>query len=432
MKNNTNNNNQNERKLARNALHEVLSENRSLSHIKTELTPFAQNLCFGVCRHYFRLDALARQLIKKPPKNFDIWLTLLLGLYQLRELDLPQYAVVHETVALLNTKKTNWAKSLINAVLRKYCREKDAIDKQAQKSSSFCYNYPSWLLKRLKKAWPEHWEAIIFASDTHPPMSLRVNMQHTTRERYQKQLAQIHLSATPITQTTHGLRLDKPCDVLDLPGFKAGDISVQDGAAQLAAQLLELKPNLRVLDACCAPGGKTCHILETEPNLKTCIALDIEPKRLNRTRENLARLGFDSRVDILTGDAQKPDSWWDGVLFDRILLDAPCSATGVIRRHPDIKLLRAPEDVHAITKTQATLLEALWPLLAPGGVLVYATCSILPEENEEQIASFVTNHPNCQPSSEIKPWGHATGHGWQILPGEASMDGFFYSVLRKT
>ncbi|MDF1827954.1 MAG: 16S rRNA (cytosine(967)-C(5))-methyltransferase RsmB [Legionellaceae bacterium] len=424
-------NNQNERKLARKALHEVLSENRSLSHIKTELTPFAQNLCFGVCRHYFRLDALAKQLLKKPPKNFDIWLTLLIGLYQLRELDLPHYAVVHETVALLNTKKTSWAKSLINAVLRKYCREKDVLDKQAEQSASFRYNYPLWLLKRLQKAWPDHWEAMIAASDAHPPMSLRVNQQRASLHGYQEQLENINICAAPITHTTHGLVLDKPCDVFDLPGFKTGDVSVQDGAAQLAAQFLELKPGLRVLDACCAPGGKTCHILETEPHLKACVALDIEPKRLKRTRENLARLGFESRIQLLAGDAQNPDSWWDGILFDRILLDAPCSATGVIRRHPDIKLLRTAEDVQAITQTQATLLETLWPLLAPGGILVYATCSILPEENEKQIAAFINQHTNAQISPDIMPWGHATGHGWQIFPGEASMDGFFYSVLHK-
>jgi len=423
------NQNKNERKLALQALREVLDNGRSLSHLKTELTPFAKALCFGVCRHYFRLDALAKQLLKKPPKNLDIWLTLLMGLYQIRELDLPDYAVVHETVALLNTKKTSWAKSLINAVLRRYCREKEELDKQAENNPDFRYNYPTWLLERLQKAWPDHWETIIHASDLHPPMSLRVNTQRATAESYQEQLQSIHISATPILHTTHGLVLDKPCDVFDLPGFKTGDVSVQDGAAQLAAHLLLLKPGLRVLDACCAPGGKTSHILETEPKLETCVALDIEPKRLTRTRENLARLGLTAHV--ISGDAARPNTWWDGVLFDRILLDAPCSATGVIRRHPDIKLLRTAEEVKAITATQQSLLEALWPLLAPGGVFVYATCSILPEENELQIADFVKRHSDCRPSSQTNPWGHATGHGWQIFPGDASMDGFFYAVLHK-
>jgi 16S rRNA (cytosine967-C5)-methyltransferase len=426
------NQNLNERQLALAALQEVLADGHSLSHLQTELTPFAKVLCFGVCRHYFRLDALAKQLLTKPPKNLNIWITLLMGLYQLRELDLPDYAVVHETVALLNTKKTTWAKSLINAVLRRYCREKEALDKQAENNADYRYNYPAWLLGRLKKVWPDHWEAIIREGDAHPPMSLRVNIQRTSLKNYQEQLAHINITAAPIKHTTHGLILDKPCDVYDLPGFKTGDVSVQDGAAQLAAHLLDLKPGLRVLDACCAPGGKTCHILEKEPELHTCIALDIEPKRLTRTRENLARLGFDSRAEIIAGDAENTASWWDGILFDRILLDAPCSATGVIRRHPDIKFLRTPEDIQAITKTQAALLEALWPLLAPGGVFVYATCSILPEENERQIAHFVTNHADCKPSSIQQPWGHATGSGWQIFPGEASMDGFFYSVLHKS
>lgn len=428
-KKNQENQNINERKLALQALREVLDNGRSLSHLNTELTPFAKVLCFGVCRHYFQLDALAKHLLKKPPKNLDIWLILLMGLYQIRELDLPDYAVVHETVALLKTKKTTWAKSLINAVLRRYCREKSVIDQQMKNNPDFNCNYPTWLLDRLQKAWPEHWEAIIDGSNTHPPMSLRVNTQRTTAESYQKKLQNIHISATPIQYTTYGLVLDKPCDVFDLPGFKSGDVSVQDGAAQLAAHLLELKPGLRVLDACCAPGGKTSHILETEPELTACIALDIEPKRLTRTRENLARLNLTARV--IVGDAAHPDTWWDNVLFDRILLDAPCSATGVIRRHPDIKLLRTPTEVQAITATQQNLLEALWPLLAPEGVFVYATCSILPEENEQQIASFMTRHPDCQISTKTHPWGHATGHGWQIFPGEASMDGFFYSVLRK-
>ncbi|MDF1683247.1 MAG: 16S rRNA (cytosine(967)-C(5))-methyltransferase RsmB [Legionellaceae bacterium] len=430
-KNKNPNQNQNERKLALTALCEVLGDGHSLSHLKTELTPFSKALCFGVCRQYFRLDALAKQLLKKPPKNLNIWLTLLMGLYQLRELDLPEYAVVHETVALLNTKKTTWAKSLINAVLRRYCREKEALDKQAESNANFRYNYPAWLLKRIQKAWPDHWEAIINGSDAHPPMSLRVNNQRTSFESYQEQLQHSNISATPITHTTHGLVLDTPCDVFDLPGFKAGDVSIQDGAAQLAAGLLELKPGLRVLDACCAPGGKTCHILETEPELDACIALDIEPKRLTRTRENLTRLGFDTRAEIIAGDAQNTGTWWDGVLFDRILLDAPCSATGVIRRHPDIKLLRTPAEVQAITKTQAALLEALWPLLAPGGVFVYATCSILPEENEHQIANFIKHHVDCELSTKPQHWGHDTGFGWQIFPGEASMDGFFYSVLHK-
>jgi 16S rRNA (cytosine967-C5)-methyltransferase len=418
-----------ERKLARDALLEIITEHRSLSHLKTTLTPFAQSLCFGVCRQYIRLDTLAKHLLKKPPKKQIIWVTLLLGLYQLRELNRPEYATVHETVALLDTPKTAWAKPLVNAVLRRYCREKEALNTELQHNPLYHTSYPRWLLKRIQKAWPNHWEDLIESSNMHPPMSLRVNARHTTTHAYQAQLQHDHITATPIPYTQQGLVLSTPTDVHTLPGFKAGDVSVQDGAAQLAVSLLALKPGLRLLDACAAPGGKTCHILETEPKLAACIALDSDSRRQKRTQENLTRLGLQAQV--MTGNAEKPDTWWDGQPFDRILLDAPCSATGVIRRHPDIKLLRTPEDITAIVKLQALMLEALWPLLTPGGLLVYATCSILPEENEEQIARFMKLHADCMLPDEPAPFGHPTGHGLQILPGEHTMDGFFYSVLRK-
>ena len=199
--------------------------------------------------------------------------------------------------------------------------------------------------------------------------------------------------------------------------------------AQLAVSLLSLKPGLRLLDACAAPGGKTCHSLESQPALAACVALDIDSKRLARVQDNLNRLNL--KATLLKGDGSQPKTWWDGVLFDRILLDAPCSATGVIRRHPDIKLLRTPADINAVTQLQYNLLRALWPLLAPNGIMVYATCSVMPEENEQQIASFIATQEDCQFLTQTQPWGRATGHGWQILPGENNMDGFFYSVLIK-
>jgi 16S rRNA (cytosine967-C5)-methyltransferase len=420
---------QNERAIALDALIEVIEKNHSLSHLKTELTPFAQNLCFGVCRHYFRLTAITEHLLKKPIKKTKIQLILLLGLYQLDALDIPEYAALNETVALLKHPKLAWAKSLVNAILRRYCREKTSIHEALSNNPNYQYNYPAWLLKRIQTAWPNDWEQCITASNQHPPMSLRVNAKHISRDAYQAQLEATDIQAQPILHTTHGLQLDTPTDVHSLPGFEAGDVSVQDGAAQLAAHLLQLKPNLRVLDACAAPGGKTCHMLETEPKLTACVALDIDAKRISRTKENLSRLNH--TATLITADAATPDTWWDGELFDRILLDAPCSATGVIRRHPDIKLLRTPKDITHILKTQAALLDALWPLLTPGGIFIYATCSILPEENEAQIARFIKQHPDCIALSEPNTWGHATGHGLQILPGEYGMDGFFYSVLYK-
>ncbi|MDX2346259.1 MAG: 16S rRNA (cytosine(967)-C(5))-methyltransferase RsmB [Legionella sp.] len=420
----------NDRAIALQALLELTEKNHSLSHLKTQLTPFAQNLCFGVCRHYFALNAITNHLLQKPLKKPKVQLVLLLGLYQLEILALPEYAVLNETVGLLNHKNLSWAKSLVNAVLRRYCREKESIQAALSNQNNYLYNYPDWLLKRIQIAWPKHWEALIKASNQHPPMHLRVNAKQSTRVAYLAQLEAQNIQATAIPHTTHGIQLHTPIDVYELPGFKAGDVSIQDGAAQLAASLLDLRPNLRVLDACAAPGGKTCHILETEPKLKACIALDIDAKRINRTEENLTRLNL--KATCIVANAEQPDTWWDGVLFDRILLDAPCSATGVIRRHPDIKLLRTQKEVQHILKTQAALLKSLWPQLVPGGILVYATCSILPEENETQIARFIKKNPDCTASSRKYAWGHATGHGLQILPGEYAMDGFFYSVLTKS
>ncbi|MDF1645569.1 MAG: 16S rRNA (cytosine(967)-C(5))-methyltransferase RsmB [Legionellaceae bacterium] len=420
---------QNERALALEALSEVVEKKQSLSHLKTKLTPFAQALCFGVCRHYTRLSAITEQLLKKPLKKPKVQLVLLIGLYQLRELDLPEYAVLHETVALLNQPNLAWAKSLVNAVLRRYCREREAINQILTNHSTYLYSYPDWLLKRIQKSWPNHWKDIIHHSNQHPPMNLRVNAKHNSRKAYQSQLQAQNIEVTPLLHTTHGLQLNHPVDVHTLPGFQTGDVSIQDGAAQIAASLLSLEPGLRILDACAAPGGKTCHILETEPKLKACFALDVDAKRLTRTAKNLSRLSL--KATLITGDATKPDTWWDGQLFDRILLDAPCSATGVIRRHPDIKLLRTPKDISQITQVQTRMLNALWPLLEPGGILVYATCSILPEENEIQIASFIQQNSDCSLSPSPQDFGHSTGHGWQILPGEQAMDGFFYSVLHK-
>ncbi len=418
-----------ERALALQALLEVVDEKQSLSHLKTTLTPFSKALCFGVCRYYFKLTAIADYLLKKPVKKTKVQLVLLLGLYQLDALNLPEYAVLNETVTLLNSPRLAWAKSLVNAILRRYCREKYAIHAALLKNNNYCYAHPKWLLKTIQNAWPDNWESIVRANNEHPPMSLRVNQQKETRDDYIKILSTSNIQATPLKHTTHGLTLEKPVDVGTLPSFAAGSVSVQDGAAQIAAQLLMLKPNLRVLDACAAPGGKTCHILEAEPQLNTLVALDIDAKRILKIKENLTRLSL--HATCLASDAENPSSWWDGTLFDRILLDAPCSATGVIRRHPDIKLLRTPKDITEITKTQKRILEALWPLLAPGGILIYATCSILPEENEAQIAAFNMAHANCVVSSKVQPFGHATGHGTQIFPGEDGMDGFFYSVLLK-
>ncbi|GGI88535.1 16S rRNA (cytosine(967)-C(5))-methyltransferase RsmB [Legionella impletisoli] len=408
-------------------LQDKVSLSTSLQH--PNLTPLTKELCFGVCRHYLRLECLADGLMAKRPKSLEVWIALLMGIYQLHFLRIPDYAVVKETVALMDLIKKSWAKGLLNAVLRRFGQQQTKLITEYDSNPVFKYNHPQWFIETMQRHWPKDWETILAANDTHPPMTLRVNQKQVSREHYLARLNDLKLKATPLDYSSYGIELKNPIQVHDLPGFSEGDVSVQDQAAQLAAQELDLKPGLRVLDACSAPGGKTCHILETEPRLAACIALDIEPKRLKRVEENLERLKL--KATIKTGDVLKPDTWWDGKLFDRILFDAPCSATGVIRRHPDIKLLRTPEEVSFIVTLQKDMLTTLWPLLAPGGLLLYATCSVMPEENEQQMKAFAESHRNCHINQESKPWGRSVGYGWQILPGDNNMDGFFYCALYK-
>ncbi len=422
----------NERLQALHILTQVIQDRTPLLHsmqAAPDLSPLSKALCFGVCRHYERLQALADCWVTKRPKQIDVWLCLLMGLYQLHYLRIPDYAVVKETVGLLMPIKKTWAKGLVNAVLRHYCREQEAVLLRLAENQAFMYGHPAWLIKRIQHDWPADWPMILKGNDLHPPMSLRVNAQHMTAQAYLLRLQEAGMDGSVLPFSPNGIALTAPCDVHELPGFSEGHVSVQDEAAQLAASLLDLKPGLRVLDACCAPGGKTGHILETEPHLSACVALDIERTRLVRVQDNLSRLN--AHATLIQGDALHPESWWDEKPFDRILLDAPCSATGVIRRHPDIKRLRTEAEIAAVVQVQHNILRTLWPLLAPGGVMVYATCSIMPEENEHQMARFIAEKSDSQALTCERAWGRATGHGWQILPGEHNMDGFFYSVIQK-
>lgn len=423
----------NERLQALKILISLLQDKSSLSQLlpeSGESSAMTKALCFGFCRHYIRLEAIADCLMDKRPKSLDVWVAILMGLYQLQYMRQPDYAVVQETVALLQLIKRTWAKGLVNAILRRFCREQEAILASLAQNEAFLYGQPKWLLKQLKKDWPDDWQAIALANDAHPPLTLRINKQKTKTEEYLKCLAENDIDASVHPVAPKGITLATACDVTSLPGFSEGLFSVQDGAAQLAASLLSLQPGLRVLDACCAPGGKTCHILESEPNLASVVALDVDAKRLKRVKDNLERLHL--KAEVVQGDASFPETWWDNRLFDRILLDAPCSATGVIRRHPDIKLLRTPADILAITQIQKQMLHALWPLLAPGGLMLYATCSVMKAENEQQLGDFITSHADCKLVLGEQTWGRSTGHGRQILPGEQGMDGFFYSLLQKS
>lgn len=429
------------RTVAATVLAQVLNRRHSLStvlppvlaklHPPTERA-LAQEMCYGMLRWYPRLAVVLDSLLDKPLKarDADVRCLLLLGLYQLIYMRIPDHAAVTETVAAAKALGKPWASGLVNAILRGFLRDRDRLLAEADRDETVAAAHPAWLLEEIKAAWPDDWRAIIAANNQRPPMTLRVNAreQQVRRDDYLAKLAQAGMTASPAPHATHGVILDQPVDVERLPGFGTGEVSVQDAAAQLAAMLLDVRPGQRVLDACAAPGGKTAHLLELQPDIDLT-ALDSDAGRLRRVEENLRRLRLHARV--IQGDAALPDAWWDGAPFDRILLDAPCSATGVIRRHPDIKILRRPEDIDALAQTQTRILEALWPLLKPGGMLLYATCSILPQENEQRITRFLAGHADAAEQVTGAAWGRPVSAGRQILPGEDDMDGFFYSCVQK-
>lgn len=400
----------------------------ALSRTPPPARALVQECCYGVLRWYPTLTFLRDRLLDRPlkAKEQQVNALLLVGLYQLRYLRVPDHAAVAETVAATEMLKKPWARGLVNAVLRGYLRQRDTLESALGDDPVATAAHPAWLLTRLQQDWPQDWPAIITANNSHPPQGLRVNLRQGSRADYLAQLHAVELAATPAPHTTAGIVLATPCDVARLPGFAEGWVSVQDPAAQLAAELLAVQPGQRVLDACAAPGGKTCHILERTPDCDL-LALDNDAARLRRVEENLHRLHL--HAQLKTGDALAPATWWDGRPFDRILLDAPCSASGVIRRHPDIKQLRQPADIAALAQRQQALLERLWPLLAPGGRLVYATCSVFKQENEQTLAQFLATGVTAQEHRITADWGCARPHGRQILPGTDSMDGFFYAVL---
>lgn len=391
----------------------------------------AQDLAFGTARWQPRLSLLAEKLLQKPFKagDRDLEALLLIGLYQLFHTRIPAHAAIGETVGCVDKLKKSSAKGLLNAVLRRAQREYDSLLPALEHDPAARLAHPRWLQKALKARWPEHWEAIATANNLHPPLILRVNRRQGSRDAYLAELAAAGIDAVPCAFSADGIRLLQPQDVTALPGFAAGRLSVQDEAAQLAAELLELAPGQRVLDACAAPGGKTCHLLEREPGLAEVVALDADAGRLQRVEQNLARLGLTART--LAADGRAVADWWDGTPFQRILLDAPCSATGVIRRHPDIKLTRQASDIAPLVQLQGELLDALWPTLEVGGILVYATCSVLPEENSSNLAAFLARTPGARELDIPAPWGLAQPHGRQLLPQPDGHDGFYYCKLIK-
>lgn len=400
-------------------------------------------IAFGVLRDLRLLETLAAGLWQRRPAA-AVRALILCGLYQLRAMRVPAHAAVHATVAAAPLIGQARAGGLINAVLRRYQREREALEAALPAESALQTSHPDWLAARLQADWPQQWRELLAANNRPAPMTLRVNSRQTTRAAYQEKLAAAGIGAAPHPYARHALVLDAPRPVTELPGFAAGEASVQDAAAQLAAPLLAIEAGMRVLDACAAPGGKTAHCLE----LAECdvTALDIDPERLALVEATLRRLRLtpapatltpsppaatQARANLIPADATQPEQWWDGRPYDRILIDAPCTGTGVIRRHPDIKWLRRETDVAALAKRQRALLDALWPLLAPGGLLVYATCSTLRAEGASIVAEFLAATAGAQELLIDADWGEGETVGRRVAPGEQAMDGFYYVQLRK-
>ncbi|MDF1643505.1 MAG: 16S rRNA (cytosine(967)-C(5))-methyltransferase RsmB [Pseudomonadales bacterium] len=427
----------NPRSAAALTLSTVITEGKSLSKllpakldaIDPQQQGLYKELCYGSVRWHPQLMFFLYQLMEKPlkQKDHDIQALILVGVYQQLFMRIPAHAAISETVAATAALDKKWARALVNGVLRNFQRRRESLLEQAKENQIASTAHPRWFLKKIQKAWPEHWLQIIDANNQRPPMSLRINQQKATVLEYQQQLAAENIDHQPCRFSKHGITLKTPCDPRSLPGFDQGVVSVQDEAPQLSADLLAPAPGDRILDACAAPGGKSGHLLETEPSIRL-VAVEKELERSTRIEENLSRL--QNSAEICVADVTQLNKWWDGQPFDRILLDAPCSATGVIRRNPDIKLLRTKQDIVQLSELQLHLLESVWSTLKPGGILLYATCSVLPQENEEVIDQF-----SQTTSFLIEPiaaeWGIGLKYGRQLLPINGQHDGFYYAKLQK-
>jgi len=399
----------------------------ALNQLSPEQRPQLQALCYGSCRWFHRLEGELNSRLKKPLRKPDrvIHHLMLVALFQLRFSEQATYAVLNETVEACKALDKPHLTGLVNGVLRR--AEREGAPEPANDSSAF--SHPVWMVEKLRHNWPDDWQAILEANNQQAPMTLRVNARRFRRDEYLNLLKEAGIEAQATRFAPHGIQLQQPVPVDQLPWFADGAVSVQDEAAQLCTTLLDLQPGQRVLDACAAPGGKTCAILESEPALSEVVAIDESAERLPRIEENLERL--DLTATLKQADAANTEQWWDGETFDRILLDVPCSATGVIRRHPDIKLLRRESDIVPLADTQLGLLRAMWDTLAPGGRLVYATCSVFVQENHRIIERFLKQQEQARLINIDADWGRDMAAGRQLLPDPNSHDGFFYAVLEK-
>ncbi|MBR9728842.1 16S rRNA (cytosine(967)-C(5))-methyltransferase RsmB [Shewanella intestini] len=424
----------NVRALAAKAIFDVLERGLSLSVALPDQQQKLQNskdkgllaeICYGVMRQLPQLDKCVSDCLTKPFKGKQRILhqLLIVGCYQLYFTRIPARAAVSETAEACRQLKFNGLVKVVNGVLRNIERQKAPLSEAAE---TLTYNTPAWLIKRLQQAYPQHWQQVIEQSHQRPPMWLRNNQLQQTRQQYLQALSDLDIEASA-GLSDDAILLASPKDVTALPNFAEGAASVQDGAAQWAATLLAPQADEVILDACAAPGGKTCHLLELAPQINLT-AVDFDAKRLERVQQNLDRLNL--KAQVIHGDAANIDSWWQGGKFDKILLDAPCSATGVIRRHPDIKWLRKNNDIEELAVLQQQIVDHCWTWLKPGGTLLYATCSILPQENRDQISQFLARTPDAKLVT-IAQQQNPQDIGWQILPGQNNMDGFYYARLVK-
>jgi 16S rRNA (cytosine967-C5)-methyltransferase len=421
------------------AVDAVVSEGRSLDwalaradeSVDPDDRPMIRMLCFGCLRFHWQLRSQLHMLLDRPLRARDrvIESLLVVGIFQLSDTRIPDHAAVSTTVDATRLLQRPKYAGLINGVLRNYRRKK--VSERLPADDEARFNHPAWLIARLRNDWPDHWQQIIEANNSRAPMWLRVNRQHMTAADY---LAANAIEGQLLAGVDQALQLDQPQPVEELPGFEQGHVSVQDAAAQLAAPWLLANCGKRVLDACAAPGGKTCHLLELLGPGADLTAIDVDERRLHGVRQNLARLGQDATV--LAADASNPGDWWDGNGFDGILLDAPCSASGVIRRHPDIKVLRRPEDIQSLARRQRGMLEALWGLLNPAGRILYVTCSVMAEENETVVDDFLATHTDAREERVLHDYNIRDlicdrTHGFQVLPGTRGLDGFYFASLEK-
>ena len=407
---------------------------RNESRVAPDDRSLLRMLCFGTLRNHWRLQSWISELVSRPLKRRDSVINALLaiGLFQLVDTRIPDHAAVSQTVEAARQLRKPKLANLLNACLRRFQRE--GLSAKLSDDEEVRWNHPRWLIEKIRQDWPDDAEAILAANNERAPMWLRSNPSRQSAAQYCDRLAGAGIASTCLEGVPDAVRLDEPVAVDALPGFADGDVSVQDAAAQIAARWVMADNPMRVLDACAAPGGKSGHLLELGNEDLDLVAIDNDPGRIDRIRENHDRLGVGATIRL--ADASKTGEWWDGTPFDAILIDAPCSATGVIRRHPDIKLLRRASDIESLSALQGMILSALWPLLVTGGRLLYATCSVLAEENNDVVQRFLEANDDAiesavLPNNNIRDLMRRKACGYQILPGTADMDGFYYACLVK-